>query len=105
DFRQDLRYGLRMLRASPAFTVAAAISLALGIGGNTAVLSVMNSVRGGSVLFPDPDRLMLLRTVQPGGPQDYLAWKERNRSFASMGASLAGQQDFDADESGNSAQR
>ena len=113
DFLQDARYGLRMLRASPVFTAVAAISLALGIGGNIAVLSVMDSVRGGSIVFPDPERLMILRTFQPGGtPQltnaslaSYLVWKARSRSFASMGASLANQQDFDADDSGNPAER
>jgi predicted permease len=62
---RDLRFGLRSLTKSPGFAATAILTLALGIGANTAVFSVMNAVLLRSLPVADPDRLVYLRTTQP----------------------------------------
>jgi predicted permease len=106
DFLQDVRYGVRMMRKHPGFTAVAAISLALGIGGNTAILNVGRALLRGDLPLPDADQLMIVRMVSEHNPQesgqasvpDYVAWSERNRTFEAMGASIANQQDLGADD-------
>jgi putative ABC transport system permease protein len=70
SLRRDLRQGLRILGRSPGFTIAAVTTLALGIGANTAVFSVVNTVLLKPTRFADPERTVWLATTMPTGP-DY----------------------------------
>jgi len=87
---QDIRYGLRMLLKSPGFTAIAVITLALGIGANTAIFSVINSVLLEPLPFKNPSQLVDLRESEsapgdyPLDGADYLDWQKLNKTFASM---------------------
>jgi putative ABC transport system permease protein len=90
---QDLRYGARLLRRSPAFSIVAVLTLALGIGANTAIFSVVNAVLLRPLPFPEPDRLVRIYESSPKGnqrnvvnPLNFLNWRERTRSFQQMAA-------------------
>src|ERR1700733_9294482 len=99
---QDVVYGFRMLRKKPGFTAIAAFSLALGIGANTAIFSLVNTVLLSSLAYRDPARLVLIETTPPGHPEtsepamipDYIAWKEQARSFENLGAESLNAKDF-----------
>jgi predicted permease len=85
---QDARYGLRLLRRSPAFSAVAILTLALGIGATTAILSVVDAILLRPLGYADPARLVVLlhHEDNPVSPANYLDWKARSRSFESMGA-------------------
>jgi len=93
---QDLRYALRMLAKRPGFTAVAVISLALGIGANTAIFSVVNALLLKPLPYPDPDRLAVLWLRSPGidipqdwpSPGQYIDLKTQNHSFEEMSISL-----------------
>src|SRR5499426_3938917 len=88
---QDLRYGIRMLRKSPGFTIVAALALGLGIGSTTAIFSVVYATLFEPMPFPNPEQLVIVWSRINGGRNvvsaaDYLEWKRRSKSFQYLGA-------------------
>ena len=90
---QDIRYGLRMLRKSPGFTAVAVLTLALGIGANTAMFSVIEAVLLRSLSYSNADQLVRVASIwERGGvtipysssPPDFFDWRDLNQSFSSM---------------------
>lgn len=92
---QDLRYGMRMLVKSPGFTAVAVATLALGIGANTALFSVINGVLLSPLPFPQPDQLVTLHENKPnfeGGSVSYLNfrdWRSETHTFFSLALARA----------------
>lgn len=92
---QDLRYSLRMLRKSPGFAAVAVVTLALGIGANTAIFSVVNAVLLRPLPYPDADRVVAVGERWMGGggdlaPPDYLDIAAENHAFEQMAAYKSG---------------
>lgn len=103
---QDVRYALRTLSKTPGFTTVAVLTLALGIGANTAIFSVINSVLLQPLPFHDPNRLVRIYsergtpTNYPVSGEDYFDWRAQSRSFADMSLFTSPQQ-FNASGSGD----
>jgi putative ABC transport system permease protein len=113
SFRQDILYGLRMLAKKPVFTAVATLSLGLGIGLNTAIFTLLNTMLWGPLPYPALDRIAVVWSVPPRhldqlngvSVPDYMAWKERNRSFEVLGGMSNTTRDFGATENGAPAER
>ena len=96
-FRQDLRYGFRALLRNPGFSVVAILALALGIGPNSAIFTMVNAVLLKPLPMPEPNRVVMIwQTLlksgfdqMPVSAADYIDWKQQARSFEAMSAAFA----------------
>jgi predicted permease len=102
DFLADVRYGLRMLRRNPVFAAVGLLTIAIGIGANAAVFSVVNSVLLKPLNYPGSEELVSLHQTAPGAagladfenglllsPSMYFTYSEHNRTFQSVGVWVA----------------
>lgn len=89
---QDLRYALRRLSAAPGFTIVAVLTLALGVGANVAIFTVINAVLLRALPYREPERLVLLSEHTDRFPllsvsyQNFVDWREQSHSFTAVGA-------------------
>ena len=101
DLAQDLRHGLRALWRAPGFTATAIITLALGIGANTAIFSLVNSVLLRPLAYPQPEQLMYVstngnRTAFPVSVPEYLEFRQFTTTFTDVGAFRLGEANLSA---------
>jgi putative ABC transport system permease protein len=93
---QDVRYGLRTLRQSPGFTLVAILTLAVGVGANTAIFSFVDAILLRPLPYPDSDAILRVLEKPPGGSRNgistlnYLDWKHQNTVFSAMAAQTGG---------------
>ena len=96
DLLNDLRHSVRGFARTPGFTALAILTLALGIGANSAIFSVVNGVILRPLAYPDADRLVMMTSQSPGferfwiDPAEYFDLKENNTSFEAVGAYVVG---------------
>jgi len=100
DLAQDFRYGLRMLRKSPGFTVLAALCLALGTGVNASVFALLDFTMLRPLPVPEPYRMTVLSRA--GNPQfsypDYVAYRDRSQAFTALAAGFPTESSVDAND-------
>jgi len=89
----DLKFALRQLLKNPGFSAVAVLTLALGIGANTAIFSVCEAVLLKPLPYSDPDRIVMLweqplqgETLGPVAPADFVDWREQSRSLSEIAA-------------------
>ena len=96
DLLQDVRHAVRSFARAPGFTALAVLTLALGIGANSAIFSVVNGVILEPLDYPEPERLVMITSESPGFPRfwldpaEYFDFKENNSSFEAVGAYVIG---------------
>ncbi len=98
DFGRDVKYGIRTLAGRPGFTCVAVLTLALGIGANAAIFSIVNAALLRPLPYHDPGRLVLVLEANPSrgiermgsAPPDFRVWRESNRVFTEMAAFYGG---------------
>src|SRR5271154_6981004 len=103
NFLGDVRYGLRMLRRNPVFTAVGMLTIAIGIGANAAVFSVVDNVLLKPLNYPSSQELVALHQIAPGAagladfenglllsPSMYVTYAEQNRTFQSLGVWITG---------------
>ncbi len=93
----DIRYAIRGLFSRPGFSIVAVLTLALGIGANTAIFSVVNGVVLQPLQYPQPERLMFITSQFEGmfdqfwvSAPEFIEFRERNKAFESVGAYTVG---------------
>jgi putative ABC transport system permease protein len=102
ELRQNIRYAIRTLKSAPGFTLVAVLTLALGIGANTVIFSIVNATMLQELPFPEPERLVTVWQVPTDdrtrlnivSMPNYRDWLERSRSFESLGLMDSGSRGY-----------